>query len=47
MTAPVIDRSKLDVLLARAVGDLSAGYGGVLVRLGARLGLPMPPGTST
>jgi SAM-dependent methyltransferase len=39
MTAPVIDRSKLDSLLVRAVGDLSAGYGGVMVSLGSKLGL--------
>ena len=36
---PRLDQTKLEALLARAVGDLSAGYGGVLVRLGARLGL--------
>lgn len=34
-----IDSAKLDALLARAVGDLSAGYGGVMVSLGNRLGL--------
>ncbi len=34
-----IDRQKLDAFLARAVGDLSAGYGGVMVSLGYRLGL--------
>jgi len=34
-----IDRSKLDALLSRAVADLSAGYGGVMVSLGDRLGL--------
>jgi SAM-dependent methyltransferase len=34
-----IDPQKLDALLARAVGDLSAGYGGVMVSLGNRLGL--------
>lgn len=34
-----IDSAKLDALIARAVGDLSAGYGGVMVGLGARLGL--------
>jgi SAM-dependent methyltransferase len=44
MSAPVIDQTridqpKLESLLARAVGDLSAGYGGVLVSLGAKLGL--------
>jgi SAM-dependent methyltransferase len=39
MNAPVIDRTKLESLLARAVGDLSAGYGGVMVSLGSKLGL--------
>lgn len=34
-----IDSEKLDALLARAGGDLSAGYGGVMVSLGNRLGL--------
>lgn len=34
-----IDTAKLDALVARAVGDLSAGYGGVMVSLGNRLGL--------
>jgi SAM-dependent methyltransferase len=34
-----IDPVKLDAFLARAVGDLSAGYGGVMVSLGNRLGL--------
>ncbi len=34
-----IDPAKLDAFLARAVGDLSAGYGGVMVSLGNRLGL--------
>ncbi|BCJ90812.1 SAM-dependent methyltransferase [Terrihabitans soli] len=33
------DQAKLDAMLARAVGDLSAGYGGVMVSLGHRLGL--------
>jgi hypothetical protein len=36
---PALDQTKLDALLARAVADLSAGYGGILVSLGARLGL--------
>jgi SAM-dependent methyltransferase len=39
MDAAVIDQSKLESFLARAVGDLSAGYGGVMVSLGAKLGL--------
>ncbi|TDW33540.1 methyltransferase family protein [Rhizobium azibense] len=34
-----IDSAKLDTLLSRVVGDLSAGYGGVMVSLGNRLGL--------
>lgn len=39
MDAPVIDRTRLDSFLMRAIGDLSAGYGGVMVSLGAKLGL--------
>jgi len=39
MDTPVIDRTKLDSFLMRAVGDLSAGYGGVMVSLGSKLGL--------
>ena len=39
MTAIAIDQSKLDTLVMRAVGDLSAGYGGVMVSLGSKLGL--------
>ena len=39
MEAPVIDGTKLESLLGRAVGDLSAAYGGVMVSLGAKLGL--------
>jgi SAM-dependent methyltransferase len=35
----MIDQTKLDAFLARAVGDLSAGYGGVMVSLGSKLGL--------
>jgi SAM-dependent methyltransferase len=34
-----IDPAKLDAFLTRAVGDLSAGYGGVMVSIGNRLGL--------
>ncbi len=34
-----IDSAKLDALLGRVVGDLSASYGGVMVSLGNRLGL--------
>ena len=39
MHAPGIDHGKLDSFLTRAVGDLSAGYGGVMVSLGHKLGL--------
>ena len=39
MDAPVIDRTKLESFISRAVGDLSAGYGGVMVSLGSKLGL--------
>lgn len=35
----VIDPAKLDAFLGRALADLSAGYGGVMVSLGHRLGL--------
>jgi SAM-dependent methyltransferase len=39
METPVIDQTKLDSFLSRAVGDLSAGYGGVMVSVGTKLGL--------
>lgn len=39
MDTPVIDQTKLESFVMRAVGDLSAGYGGVMVSLGAKLGL--------
>ena len=39
MDAPVIDQAKLESFIMRAVGDLSAGYGGVMVSLGGKLGL--------
>ena len=39
MNARSIDQTKLDSFLLRAVGDLSAGYGGVMVSLGSKLGL--------
>jgi SAM-dependent methyltransferase len=35
----MIDQAKLESFLARAVSDLSAGYGGVMVSLGGKLGL--------
>ena len=34
-----VDSQKLDQLLDRAVGDLSAGYGGVMISIGQKLGL--------
>jgi SAM-dependent methyltransferase len=34
-----IDPAKLEALIGRAIGDLSAGYGGVMLSLGHRLGL--------
>ena len=34
-----IDSAKLDALVARAIGDISASYGGVMLSLGHRLGL--------
>ena len=35
----MIDQARLESFLARCVGDLSAGYGGVMVSLGSKLGL--------
>jgi SAM-dependent methyltransferase len=37
--ASTIDSAKLDAMVARAFEDLSAGYGGVMVSIGNRLGL--------
>jgi len=34
-----VDSAKLDALVARAFADLSAGYGGVMISVGNRLGL--------
>lgn len=39
MNTQTIDQTKLDTFIHRAFGDLSAGYGGVMVSLGAKLGL--------
>ena len=44
MAAPAIEhtkieQAKLDALLGRALGDLSAGYGGVMISIGHKLGL--------
>ena len=37
--AKPIDPTKLDALMGRAVADISAGYGGVMISIGNRLGL--------
>jgi ubiquinone/menaquinone biosynthesis C-methylase UbiE len=39
MNAPVIDPAKLEAFIMRALGDLTAGYSGVLTSIGAKLGL--------
>lgn len=39
MNAPILDQSKLDAFAARTIGDFTAGYVGLLVSLGAKLGL--------
>jgi len=39
MDTPVIDQAKLEAFATRAVGDLTAGYTGVMVSLGTKLGL--------
>ena len=39
MSSTAIDNTRLESLLARAVGDLSAGHGGVMVSIGTKLGL--------
>lgn len=39
MNTSTIDSAKLDSFLMRAVGDLAAGHGGVMVSIGLRLGL--------
>ena len=39
MEAPVIDQTKMESFVMRAIGDLAAGYGGVMVSLGSKLGL--------
>lgn len=39
MDARTIDQSKLESFVMRAVGDLAAAYGGVMVSLGDKLGL--------
>ena len=39
MDTPVIDQSKLEAFVTRAIGDISAAYGGVMISLGNKLGL--------
>lgn len=39
MDTPAIDQTKLQSFVTRAVGDLSAAYGGFMVSLGSKLGL--------
>jgi 2-polyprenyl-3-methyl-5-hydroxy-6-metoxy-1,4-benzoquinol methylase len=39
MNSPVIDPAKVEAFAMRAIGDLTAGYTGVMVSLGAKLGL--------
>ena len=39
MDTPVIDQTKLEAFLSLAVNDLSAGYSGLMVSLGSKLGL--------
>ena len=39
MDTPTIDQAKLESFVNRAVGDLAAAYGGVMVSLGHKLGL--------
>jgi ubiquinone/menaquinone biosynthesis C-methylase UbiE len=39
MDAPTIDPSKLEAFAMRAISDLTAGYTGVMVSLGSKLGL--------
>ncbi len=39
MNAPLIDQSKLEAVVARAVTDLSAASGGVMVSVGHKLGI--------
>jgi 2-polyprenyl-3-methyl-5-hydroxy-6-metoxy-1,4-benzoquinol methylase len=39
MDTPVIDQVKLDAFVARAIGDLTSAYTGVMVSLGSKLGL--------
>jgi SAM-dependent methyltransferase len=39
MDTPVIDAAKVEAFATRAIGDLTAGYTGVMVSLGSKLGL--------
>jgi SAM-dependent methyltransferase len=39
MTTPMIDQTKLEAFANRTIADIAAGYGGVMVSLGHKLGL--------
>src|SRR5689334_5725702 len=39
MNTTAIDAAKLEAFVMRAIGDLTAGYTGVMVSIGAQLGL--------
>lgn len=39
MNAPVIDQTRLESFVARAIGDVASAYGGLMVSLGSKLGL--------
>ena len=39
MDTPVIDSAKVEAFAMRAIGDVTAGYTGVMVSLGHQLGL--------
>lgn len=39
MTTQAIDQTKLESFIMQAIGDLSAGYAGVMISLGSKLGL--------
>ena len=39
METPTLDAAKLETFVMRAIGDVTAGYAGVMVSLGAKLGL--------
>ena len=39
MDTQVIDQTKLESFVMHAIGDLSAGYAGIMVSIGSKLGL--------